>query len=239
MNDLERFFANHTGRKVVKWDHYLDIYDRYFSRYRGTEVHIVEIGVNNGGSLQMWKDYFGPEAHIYGVDINPACKAFEEERIQIFIGDQSDQAFLRELSAAIPKIDILIDDGGHEGPQQIPTYEILFPRIEPDGIYLCEDVSTSYWPEFGGGYERDGTFIEYAKGFVDQLHAWHSKEPERLAVSDFTRSVVGVYFHDSIVVVEKGPRTEPEMIRSGKATLRPKSMLGRIKKGLGKVTKRR
>jgi len=139
MNDLEKYFKENTDRSIHKWQHYFDVYDRHFSRFRGTDVHVVEFGVSEGGSLQMWKEYFGPNCKIYGVDINPYCKELEEDRIQIFIGDQEDRNFLRSLASDIPRIDILIDDGGHRMQQQINTFEELFPSIDSNGVYLCED----------------------------------------------------------------------------------------------------
>ena len=151
MNDLERYFTENTGRLIHKWKHYFAIYDRHFSRFRDTDVHVAEIGISQGGSLQMWKQYFGPKAKIFGVDINPYCKKLEEEGIEIFIGDQEDRTFLKSLTQKIPKIDILIDDGGHSMKQQIATYEELFSHIDENGIYLCEDVHTSYCPGWGGG----------------------------------------------------------------------------------------
>ena len=121
MNDLEKYFEANNDRLIHKWMHYFEIYDHHFSRFRGTDVHILEFGVSQGGSLQMWKDYFGPQCRIYGVDINPHCKALEEDRITIFTGDQEDRIFLRSLAASVPRIDILIDDGGHSMRQQIAT----------------------------------------------------------------------------------------------------------------------
>ena len=113
MNDLERYFNENKGRLIHKWHHYFEIYDNHFKRFRDKEVVILEIGVSQGGSLQMWKNYFGPKAKIYGVDLNPKCKELEEENIKIFIGSQSDAKFLRSIKDQIPAIDILIDDGGH------------------------------------------------------------------------------------------------------------------------------
>ena len=124
------------------------------ARFRGTDVHLVEFGVGHGGSLQMWKQYFGSRARIFGVDINPDCKNLEREQIEIFIGDQEDRRFLKYLAKQIPRIDILIDDGGHTMPQQIKTFEELFPHVDEKGLYLCEDLHTSYWPEFGGGHKE-------------------------------------------------------------------------------------
>lgn len=236
MNDLERYFTNNTENLIKKWKHYFEIYDRHFSKFRGTEVHILEFGVFQGGSLKMWKDYFGPNAKIYGVDINPPCKQFEEDQIQIFIGDQEDKTFLQSLADAIPRIDILIDDGGHTMRQQIYTFEVLFPYVSPEGIYLCEDLHTSYWKKFGGGYRKRGTFIEYSKNFIDALHAWHSKQPDRFQVSDFTKSVYGLHYYDSILVIEKQPREKSFIVKTGEKRVPnyapPIPFLTRVHQGL-------
>jgi cephalosporin hydroxylase len=215
MNDLEKYFDENTGNAIDKWKHYFDIYDRYFSRYRGKEIHFVEFGVWHGGSLQMWKNYFGPKAKIYGVDINPACKQLEEDQVQIFIGDQADKNFLKSLSDAIPKIDILLDDGGHTMEQQINTFEALYHRIDPNGIYMCEDMHTSYWRRWGGGYRNRDSFVEYTKNFIDHIHAWHSEDKERFKVNDFTRTAYSLHFYDSILVVEKKPMEEPSHRMTG------------------------
>lgn len=215
MDDLEKFFNQHSGRLIHKWQHYFEVYDRHFSRFRGSPITIVEFGVSQGGSIQMWKNYFGPHAQIIGVDINPNCKQFEEPGVKIFIGDQGDREFLRSIVAQVPSIDILIDDGGHTMQQQIATYEELFSSVSEHGVYLCEDMHTSYWRRFGGGYRRRGSFIEYTKTFIDALNAWHSREPRRLNVSEFTRTAHSVHFYDSIVVVEKRPMTPPKDRRVG------------------------
>jgi len=214
MNDLELYFRTNNKRLIDKWVHYFDIYDRHFSRYRDKEVVVLEIGVFQGGSLQMWKSYFGKSSHIYGIDIDSRCKAFEEENINILIGSQSDRRFLREVKTQIPPIDILIDDGGHTMKQQIVTYEELFPYIKDDGIYLCEDLHTSYWLGYGGGHKRRGTFIEYSKNFIDYLNAYHSKQ-KSLQVNNFTKSVDSVHYYDSIIVIEKKKRDRPYAEQTG------------------------
>ena len=94
MNDLEKYFTNNKGWLIHKWMHYFDIYDMHFSRFRNTSVNIVEIGVFQGGSLRMWKDYFGDKCKIYGIDINPDCLVFSEDQIEIIIGSQDDDIFL-------------------------------------------------------------------------------------------------------------------------------------------------
>ena len=216
MNPIEQFFNNNTGRSVHKWKHYFEIYDRHFARFRGQSPVVVEFGVSQGGSLEMWKDYFGPGVKLYGIDINPECKQFEDSNVRIFIGDQADRTFLRSIVEAIPPIDVLIEDGGHMMDQQISTFEELFPVVQPNGVYLCEDLHTSYWRYWGGGYKRRGTFIEYSKNWIDALHAWHSREPRRLQVSDFTKSAHSIHFYDSVVVIEKRPMGPPRDGSTGK-----------------------
>jgi hypothetical protein len=236
MNDLEKYFTENTGGLIHKWRHYFEIYDRHFSRFRGTDVHVVEFGVSQGGSLQMWKQYFGPNAKIFGIDINPHCKQLEEEQIEIFIGDQEDRRFLKSLTEKIPKIDILIDDGGHTMKQQINTYEELFSCIDKNGVYLCEDLHTSYCPNGEGGYKKRGTFIEYSKNFIDYINAWHSVQTSRLSVTEFTKSVHSLHYYDSVLVIEKRPIEKPFHLKTGTPTIPdfhpPKSFLKRLKKRL-------
>ncbi len=203
MGALRDYFEKNTGREIHKWLHYFEIYERHFERFRGRDINLLEIGVYRGGSLQMWKHYFGPKATIYGVDVDPACRELEEERVRILIGDQADRGFLRQLRDSVPRIDILIDDGGHTMSQQITTFKELYSHVADDGVYLCEDLHTSYWPKYGGGLQRPGTFIEYAKRLIDQLNAWHTLDPERFVVDDFTLATHGMHFYDSILVIEK------------------------------------
>ena len=166
----------------------------------------------------MWKEYFGGKAKIFGIDINPKCKELEEENIKIFIGSQSDRKFLRKVKKSIPKIDILIDDGGHTMKQQIVSYEELFSHIKDDGTYLCEDLHTSYWLKWGGGHKRTGTFIEYSKNFIDYLNAFHS-EQKNLKVNSFTKSVDSIHYYDSIIVIEKRKVKEPFHEKTGIMTI--------------------
>ncbi len=214
MNDLEKYFRNNTDRLIHKWTHYFDVYDRHFKRFRDKEIVILEIGVSQGGSLQMWKDYFGKNAKIYGIDIHEKCKDLEEENIKIFIGSQSDRKFLRSVKESIPRIDIIIDDGGHTMKQQRVSYEELFDHVKDDGVYLCEDLMTSYWLKYGGGHKRRKTFIEYSKNFIDSLNAHHSQQ-NSLKVSSFTKSVDSIHYYDGIVVIEKKKRPVPQHEKTG------------------------
>jgi hypothetical protein len=218
-NPLEEYFRNNTGRQIVKWQHYFEIYHRHFAAFRGRSPVVVEIGVLKGGSLQMWHHYFGPGARVVGIDVDPKCLKFEDSGTTILIGDQADRKFLATVRERVPRVDILIDDGGHSMKQQTTTFEELYPHIQPDGIYLCEDMQTSLWPEFGGGYGRPGTFLEYSKTLVDKLYGWHSRD-SALTVGAFTVSAHSLHFYDGVLVVEKRPMEQPRQYMTGEPSAR-------------------
>jgi hypothetical protein len=176
---------------------------------------VLEIGVFHGGSLEMWHNYFGPGCRVYGVDIDPRCKMFEDENTKIFIGDQADRDFLTRLRAMVPLADILVDDGGHTMNQQITTFEMLFRHVKDDGVYVCEDLHTSYWRDFGGGHRESGSFLEFSKRLIDQLNAWHSENRAIFNVDDFTRAAYSMHYYDSVLVIEKRPMHPPEHVVAG------------------------
>jgi len=214
-NDLEKIFQEHTGNIIHKWNHYFEIYDRHFSRFRNKKITILEIGVYKGGSLEMWRKYFGQNCEIIGIDINPLCERFENDYTRIFIGSQEDRDFLRDLKTKIPKVDILIDDGGHMMNHLRITFDELYDWVAENGVYLAEDLHTCYWPSYEGGYRRSNSFIEYTKKLIDQLNAWHSQQSV-FKVSDFTRTTHSMHFYDSIVVFEKGKIEKPFHLYKGK-----------------------
>ena len=235
MNELEDFFLNGSHRLIHKWKHYFDIYERHVPRIRDTRaaanvrVNMLEIGISHGGSLEMWNHYFGGNVNIYAVDINPECKKFETDNIKIFIGSQEDPTFLRNLKASLPRLDLLIDDGGHTMKQQIVTFEHLYDHIVDDGIYLCEDTHTSYWKRYGGGLRKKRSFIEYSKNFIDFLNAWHS-EQKSLKVSAFTKSVNSLHYYDSMLFIEKKQRSKPYAEMTGNASFQDTDDAGKFKK---------
>jgi hypothetical protein len=160
-NRLRTFFQqHHTGHGVYKWNHYFDIYDRYFQSFRGRKIVLVEIGIYSGGSLEMWRDYFGADCQIVGVDIEPACKSYESTGVRVFIGDQADREFWKQFKQQVGPIDIVIDDGGHSPKQQIVTLEELLPQLNPGGVYVCEDIHG----------EMNG-FTSYLHGLEQHLNA--------------------------------------------------------------------
>lgn len=235
---LKELFEQHKGRLIHKWDHYFEIYERYFSLYRNTELNMLEIGISHGGSLQLWRKYFGEKANLYAVDINPECRQFEDEKTKIFIGSQEDTLFLTQLIKNLPPLDIILDDGGHTMNQQIVSFQQLFPKIKDGGVYIVEDTHTSYWHTFHGGFRKKGTFIEYAKRLVEDMHAWHVDDTRLQPVNMYTESLFSISFYDSIIVFEKKKRQEPFHTMHGDPvitpyndpTLKKESLLRQIRK---------
>ncbi|OAI53119.1 hypothetical protein AYO46_03805 [Betaproteobacteria bacterium SCGC AG-212-J23] len=215
-NPLAQFFLRNQGRLIHKWQHYFEIYHRHLERFRSRSPVLLEIGVLQGGSLKMWRDYFGEGVKIIGVDIDPRCRQFEDDATTILIGDQADPAFLGEIRARFPHIDIIIDDGGHTMLQQITSLGELFPHLQPRGVYICEDVHTAYLDEWGGGLRRPGTFIEFSKALIDALHAWYFA-PAGEELDLYTTGTFGLSFYDSMVVIEKRPIEVPRVSATGKA----------------------
>jgi len=219
MKSTRELFYEHDGKLIHKWDHYFEIYDRYFSKYQGQKVNILEIGISHGGSIQLWKKYFGDKVHIYAIDIIPECAKLQEENTTIFIGSQSDPVFLNEVIKKLPPIDIIIDDGGHTMIQQKISFECLYPHLKEGGVYLVEDTHTSYWYQFHGGYKNKNSFIEFSKDLIDSLYDGHIESEPKLRVDEITKNINSITFFDSVVVFEKLFRKQPFHIQQGKETI--------------------
>lgn len=129
---------------------YIPYYDKHFSPLRNKKLNILEIGIkretettSGACSLRTWKDYFH-NSNIYGIDIDPKNKEYEQERIEIFIGNQADGPFLNEVIKKVGKFDIIIDDGSHVNTLTLESWKHLFPHLKSGGIYVIEDMVCSY-----------------------------------------------------------------------------------------------
>jgi hypothetical protein len=159
-SDLRSLFeANVEGPGIWKWLHYLPAYERHLGRYRGKRPVVAEIGVFSGGSLKMWRDWFGPGSQIHGIDIDPACRSYESLGVSIHIGDQANPLFWQEFRKRVPQLDVLIDDGGHLPDQQVVTLEQVLPHLAPGGTIVIEDI------------HGDGNpFSSYISGLLTKLN---------------------------------------------------------------------
>tara|TARA_B110000208_G_scaffold99321_2_gene124016 strand:- start:792 stop:1481 length:690 start_codon:yes stop_codon:yes gene_type:complete len=223
MNKFEEYFFNKTDKtlKSCKYHEYLKIYDRHFKTFIGKNPKILEIGVQGGGSLEMWNCYFDKECEIYGIDIDPRCLTvpdkLQSNNIHVTIGNQGSSQFWEDYMKTCPTFDIIIDDGGHTATQQRCTFSNLYNnKMKDNGVYLCEDLHTSYWKEFGGGYRDANSFMEFSKNLTDSLNAdhfvtgnvRHSTPNANPTDMNFCRTTNSIHFYDSVVVFEK-QKNEP------------------------------
>ena len=221
--ELWNYFTTNKGKKITKWKHYFPIYEKHFTPIRNKPIKILEIGILNGGSLEMWRYYF-PEATIVGIDINPLCKEHEQEGINIRIGDQTDEKFLQSLIDEFGTFDLIIDDGSHHVSHVNKTFQFLFPKLADDGIYFIEDTHAAYWDSHGGSIKEPESINNVAKGLIDSINADHTrgqKEPDY-----FTRNVKCMSVYDSIIVFDKGNVGEkiPMEIGMSRIVMQPDSV---------------
>lgn len=179
----------------IKHSSYFQVYAELLEQYRNRPITFVEIGILNGGSLFMWREYFGEKARIIGIDLNPLAKRWEEAGFEIHIGSQSNELFWNELFKEIGDVDIVLDDGGHTYEQQIVTAHNCIPHIKDGGLLIVEDTHTSYFKKFG--YPSKYTFIEWIKVLIDNIN---SRFPA-VKVSDlpYKDSIYSITVYESIV----------------------------------------
>ena len=216
-SELHRLFYGNTGTLAHKWRHYLEIYDHHLSRFRNTPFRMLEIGVSEGGSLTLWRKYFGHDAILFGIDVDPSCRQFDKRDAHVRIGSQDDPEFLKSVASEMDGIDVILDDGSHVASHQRASFQTLFPLLNDGGVYICEDLHTAYWPDYQGGYRRRGTFIEVAKQIIDDIHGdFHSRLP---SVPNAHRMIHGIHFYNRILVIEKRPQKKPVHVRVGTPAL--------------------
>ncbi len=199
-SELSHLFYGHQGRIINKWSHYLELYDRYFSRFRDTTVKMLEIGVFEGGSLELWRKYLGEKAIIFGIDIDPMCACKVDEPNQVRIGSQDDPGFLLSVVEEMNGIDLVLDDGSHRGYHIITSFRTLFPLLSDGGLYVIEDLHDDYseWP-----WTRRNQSLGLIKRLIDDMHTrFHGMPPQE------SPSIGGLHVFDSIAFIEKADRRE-------------------------------
>jgi hypothetical protein len=190
-----------------------NVYEVYFAPLRHQAVNLFEIGVGGyddpkagGASVRMWKDYFS-KAKIYALDFYDKSP-HAEERITIFRGSQDDEFLLNRIADEIGGIDVILDDGSHVSAHMIRSFETLFPRLNPGGFYIVEDLGTSYWPELGGSHDLDApdTAMQYFKRLVDGINFIAMRQP--YTPSYAARYIEFLHFYQNLVVIKKKRRGE-------------------------------
>jgi 23S rRNA U2552 (ribose-2'-O)-methylase RlmE/FtsJ len=187
-NEIKNLF-NNSENKSRKFEKYFSIYEELFEKYKNKDITFVEIGIHNGGSLDVWRKYFSKNSRIIGIDLNPECKKFERDGIEIFIGNQSDPKFWNTFFEKVKKIDVILDDGGHTNLDQIVTAVSVVKKINNGGILVVEDTHGSYIKEYNSS--KKYSFIEFSKKIIDDVNFKYNKSFKqfKFSLSDHIYSV--------------------------------------------------
>jgi hypothetical protein len=196
-NPLYEYFQKNTvGNGIWKWHQYFEMYHKHLKKFVGRSPVLVEVGVYSGGSLPMWSSYLGCGTKIHGIDIEPACMSYQNDTTTIHIGDQEDRGFWNEFLSKVPSFDIFIDDGGHMPNQQQTTLEEVLPRINPGGIYICEDIHSEH-----------NSFHWFISGMLCNMNhnsPFFSKTGEPAShIGNLQKWVKSISFYPYAVVIEK------------------------------------
>jgi hypothetical protein len=183
--------------------HFTSVYSDHLGHMTGTRFRMLEIGVQSGASIRMWRDFF-PQAEIVGIDRNPKCARHAEGNVTIEIVDQGDPDAMRAFANRSDAFDVIIDDGGHTMRQQIVSFELLFPKLAGDGIYYIEDTHTSYMSSFREGV--DTTTVEYFKNMVDAMNLGKPISTG-MFVEPVALNVRCVEFYAGLIAIRKGSGT--------------------------------
>lgn len=155
---LRELYEAHQGKVSDKWMLYLSEYERLLAPLRRSAAHMLEIGVQNGGSLEIWARYFPGLRRLVGCDINADCArlSFEDDRIRVVLGDANTDAVDGRIAAHCERFDLIIDDGSHRSGDIVKSFCRYFDRLSDGGLYIVEDLHCSYWPAYEGGLFQIG-----------------------------------------------------------------------------------
>ncbi|ESZ75230.1 class I SAM-dependent methyltransferase [Mesorhizobium sp. L103C105A0] len=221
---LRNIYEEHTGKISDKWSIYLDAYEDIFADFRNKPVRLLEIGVQNGGSLEIWRQYFPQAELIVGCDINAASGklTFDDEKIAVIVGDANTADVERDIVAQTAKFDIIIDDGSHRSSDIIRSFARYFPHLAVGGLYVAEDLHCSYWGKYEGGLYDPLSSMSFFKRLLDVVNYEHwglhhlrvdvlaafSQKYDAVFEETSLASIHSIGFLNSLCIVAKRPSQE-------------------------------
>ena len=214
--------------KSDKWEHYFDIYDHCLSRFYDKKISFLEIGIQNGGSIEVAQKLFDPKSSLSGLDIDPRCSDISNilKDVKIYIGSQVDEKLLNKIATDHNKnFDVIIDDGSHIQSHMIFTFTRMFQFINDGGIYLIEDTHTNYSPSHQESFFGIGLY-DYFKGLSERLNLDYmdpasrqrykiprNQRDKRDYHNDINHFIFSIEFFDSIIAIRKKQKLEPLRIQ--------------------------
>ena len=218
---LKDFFVDHQGKITDKWNLYLEEDERIFAPYRNESIRLLEIGVQNGGSLEIWSKYFPNVENIIGCDIDPKCGElkFDDERISVVVGDVNANTCKQNILQQSDTFDIIIDDGSHKSSDVIRSFALYFPYLKNDGVYLVEDLHCSYWNDYEGGLHNPYSSMSFFKRIADIINYehWRNGKSINSLLSEFEskfqitfpnldlQNIHSIEFINSLCIIKKLP----------------------------------
>ena len=196
--ELYKSFLN-SPIPSMKWKSYFEVYNELFKDFKDKKVTFVEVGIDRGGSLFMWKDFFSKNSRIIGIDSNPAAKKLEEHGFEIFIGDQSKEDFWHAFYDKVGPVDVVLDDGGHKNLEQIITTTLSIPYINNGGKIVIEDTHSSY---INKHFKNPSIFssMNFFNLIVDSIYR-RCPIVDNTKANIYTNKVHSVNFYESIVAI--------------------------------------
>ncbi|KAJ3279227.1 hypothetical protein HK104_001648 [Borealophlyctis nickersoniae] len=190
-----------AGTDKVNFHHYENLYEQYLPRLRNQHVKFLEIGLGcgmgPGKSHKLWREYF-PDIDLYFIEFEKICleellgnNTHMRSEATFYNGDQADPVFLEHvIQKSGGNFDVVVDDGGHTMQQQMVSFAHLFPAVKPGGVYIIEDLHTSYLPPYHGDPDavanHTNTTMEMIKLRLDNLHP-ASNTPRLPSADDILR----------------------------------------------------
>lgn len=214
-----KYDSSRTSGKGSNGHHYSEVYARYFGPLKDDPLKLLEIGIFEGNGVRLWENYF-KNADLHFIDITFDKVKYFSERSHYYLADQANtKDLLRVMAESGGNFDIIIDDGGHTMKQQLVSFKTLFPYLKSGGLYVIEDLHTSYWKSHEGGGSLSkpkagsGTFIQFLKDLIDDINfvgartgsANHATIPEEIQkeLTPYQKEVYSMHFYDSLCIIIK------------------------------------
>lgn len=178
LDTIHTIFNKYNTDKNSNFHNYSRQYEDILSNYRTKDIRYLEIGVFNGGSLKCMREIFKNATCIVGLDINPECKIHQDENADIFveIGNATDPNFITDIHAKYGVFDVILDDGSHNNRDVIHSFEMLFPLLKDDGVYIVEDTIC-----YKSERHLDNSYphhLDYFYKYVQYLNQWRFDSTE-------------------------------------------------------------
>lgn len=184
MLSVTEIYNKYNTDKNSTFHNYGRQYENLFREYRDKPVSILEIGVFQGESIKAWKELFKNYTKIVGLDINPECKQHEEKENNVFIEiiDASNQDNINFITQKYGTFDIILDDGSHTNEHVINSFELLYPHLNNNGLYIVEDTITYKSPgHINNNYPNH---LDYFAKYTYFLNQWCYDSTENGAIKD-------------------------------------------------------